>query len=159
VSNLRLKRDIADIIIGRLQNLQLPFTAVHLRGTDRLKESEFIASAIQKYNELPEYAKLRTYVFSDMAEMIQAWKEEYQSTKVLFVTRFQFAFILNYYNVEKHSINIDTLTDFIVLCFAKWTVGNNDSSVFTKMGKFISKAGPHGISKWLHGFKPETSFL
>ena len=177
VCNLRLQKDIADIIIARLSNVTLPFTAVHLRGTDRLKESVFIEAAIKKYDALPEYARLRTYVFSDMIEVVKAWKEKYPETNVLFdnysIYKIPFqkigdnpigvhqydGIILNYYGVDKHDINMDTLTDFIVLCFAKWIVANNDSSVFTKMGSFIGNAGSYGISKWLHGFSPPISFF
>jgi hypothetical protein len=180
ILNIRLKKDISDIIINRIDKLCLPFTVVHLRGTDRLNKKSILESiqpAIDKFNKLPEYAKIRTYILSDMKEMITIWKDKFPESNILIddYTIYKIPThdiscdlvgihqldedILNYYSIEKRDINIDTITDFIIMCYAKWIIGNNDESVFTKLSHFISKTGKRGISKWLYDFELETKAI
>jgi len=175
ILNIRLKKEISDVIINRIDNnLTLPFTAIHLRGTDRLGNKSIenaVESAVNKFNKLPEYAKTTSYVFSDMSNMISLWKNKFPQTNVL-IHEYAIGKIiqdedncigihkmdeqaLNFFSVKKHDINIDTITDFVALSFAKWIVGNNDESIFTKLAKFMSNVGVKGISKWLHGYEPK----
>jgi len=177
VSNIRLRPNISDIIIRRIGKLRLPYTIIHLRGTDRLNKktiAESIEPAIEKYNKLPKYAKNRLYVLSDMKEMITLWREKFPETNVIFEDYTIYKIpddeisngmqgihqldedILSYYSIDKHQINIDTITDFVIMCYSKWIIGNNEDSVFTKLSRFISKTGKRGISKWLDGYEPET---
>ena len=148
-----------------------------MRGTDRLNKktiAESIEPAIEKYNKLPKYAKNRLYVLSDMKEMITLWREKFPETNVIFEDYTIYKIpddeisngmqgihqldedILSYYSIDKHQINIDTITDFVIMCYSKWIIGNNEDSVFTKLSRFISKTGKRGISKWLDGYEPET---
>lgn len=177
ITNIRLKKDISDIIITRINKLQLPFTAIHLRGTDRLNNkptTESIKPAVEKFNKLHDYAKKNIYVFSDMKEMITLWKEQCPQTNTLFddysiykipnaalstekkgTHQYNKSF-LDYFSITKHDINLDSLTDFIILCYANFIIGNNSESCFTQMCIFISSCGKKGISKWLHGYEPNN---
>ena len=177
LNNIRFKQDVANKIINRISNLKIPFTAVHLRGTDRLNNTTLLESinpAIEKYEKMHGYMKKNVYVFSDMKEMLELWKNYCPDTNILY-TNYEMhkipkevsmsenkgthqldSVILDYYSVSKHEMNLDTLTDFIALCFSHWIIGNNNESVFTNMCKFISSYGKKGISKWLHGYIPDV---
>jgi hypothetical protein len=51
-------------------------------------------------------------------------------------------------------MNIDTITDFLIIVFAEYIFENNEKSIFTGLAKFMQQAGHKSISKWLHGFEP-----
>ena len=67
--------------------------------------------------------------------------------------------MLEFYNIKKHNMNIDTITDFLTICFTNWSVGNSKESTFTGLGKFMNQGGALGVSKWLHGFYPINTNL
>jgi hypothetical protein len=65
---------------------------------------------------------------------------------------------LDFYKISKHELNLNTITDFLVISFANIASGNKDS-LFLKMGKFLRAGGIHGVSKWLRGFIPPRNLL
>jgi hypothetical protein len=57
-------------------------------------------------------------------------------------------------------MNIDTITDFLIICFANWSFGNSKESTYTSLAAFMRQGGKIGISKWLNGFQPTNkSFI
>jgi len=171
--NIRLTKSVADIIVDRLKNLTSPYTVVHLRGTDRLKTTNDLGlqATIDEFALKPQHVKERSYVLSDMESMIHEWLKVYSSERLYTSygihkfpagtqgTHFFSAEVLDFYNIKKRDINIDTIMDFIIICFADWIVGNSSESCFTRMGKHLNQGGPYGISKWLHGFMPKKAPL
>jgi len=172
ISNIRLKKPISDIICARLSGLECPYTAIHLRGTDRLSNLscvEAIKSAAALIKEQPPHVKARQYVISDMQAMIDFWLADESSARILYKdlaiykmplgkqgTHQLCAATLDFYGVKKHDMNIDTITDFLIICFANWSFGNSKESTFTSLAAFMRQGGKKGLAKWLHGFEPAT---
>lgn len=172
ISNIRLKKPIAELISGRLQNLESPFTAIHLRGTDRLSNlsvENAIKPAIDAINLQPPHVISRMYVLSDMNSMINAWIAKFPQSKQLYSDYEIYKLpsgtqgthqlpkeALEFYKVKKHTMNIDTITDFLIICFSNWSFGNSKESTFTSLAAFMRQGGKIGISKWLHGYQPIT---
>jgi len=175
INNLRIRPDVSAKIQHNLANVLLPFTAVHLRGTDRMNGSvsEIITQTTEKYNSLCEYEKARVYVISDMRLLAEAWINGHPNT--LYVNPHNTIFkiemgvsgkkigshmlpkeVYDYYGVSKYNMNIDTITDFIALAMANWYIGNIDTeSCFTKMARFVNDTvGHEGIVSWLGDYVP-----
>ena len=172
ISNIRLKKSIADVISSRLKNLERPYTVIHLRGTDRLSNlslEDSIKPAVDKINLQSAHILKRLYVISDMDSMINLWKTKFPQTEKVYNdseidklpdetngTHQLSKEVLQFYNIKKHNMNIDTITDFLIICFASWSFGNSKESTYTSLGKFMNQGGAIGISKWLHGFYPKN---
>lgn len=170
ISNIRLKKPMAELISGRLVNLESPFTAIHLRGTDRLSNltvEAAIKSAVDSLNLQPPHIIARMYVLSDMNSMINLWTSKFPQTRKLYKDYEIYKLpngtqgthqlpkeALEFYGVKKHTMNIDTITDFLIICFANWSFGNSKESTYTNLAAFMRQGGKIGISKWLHGFQP-----
>ncbi len=68
--------------------------------------------------------------------------------------------ILEFYDADKHLMNIDTLTDFYIIALADMTISNCKESVFTQIATLIRQAGKEQLCKILHGFNPtRKSFI
>jgi hypothetical protein len=175
LSNIRLTKSVSDIICKRLENLESPYTVVHLRGTDRLSNlplDEAIQPAIEALKKEPIHVLARMYVLSDMKSMIDLWLHKFPKTKTIYnnyeihklpnLTQGTHQLpkeVLDFYDMKKYNMNIDTITDFLVICFSDWTIGNSKESIFTTFGKFIKQGGKRGVSKWVHGFIPQQNKL
>ena len=175
ISNIRLKKHISEIISSRLTNLERPYTVIHLRGTDRLSNlslEDAIKPAVDKIKLQPAHIVKRMYIISDMESMITLWKTKFPQTKKLYNDSEIYKLpdetngthqlskeVLDFYNIKKHNMNIDTITDFLIICFASWTFGNSKESTYTSLAKFMNQGGVVGISKWLHGFHPKKKDL
>jgi hypothetical protein len=170
-SNIRLKENIATIIASRLKKLEIPFTVIHLRGTDRLSNltlEESIKPAVDIIKLQPEYITERMYVLSDMKEMINLWMSKFPKTKKLYNDYEIYKLptnlnsgthqipkdVMEFYGLKKHNMNIDTIYDFLIISSAKWCFGNSKDSTYTNMASFIRKGGNSGVSKWLRDFYP-----
>ena len=175
ISNLRLQKSVSDLIIERLTNLSLPFTAVHLRGTDRLEGknvTQAIYTAVTSFEKLLPHARSRNYIVSDMKEMVAEWIKKFPGAQQVFsdyaVHKIPSGLqgthqlpkeALDFYGIKKHELNLDTLTDFIIICFSNWSVGNSQASTFTTLSTFLSQSGKKGIAKWLGGWEPQQKPL
>jgi hypothetical protein len=172
ISNIRIKKSIADLISHRLKNLERPYTIIHLRGTDRLSNlslEDAINPAVEKINSQQTHILKRMYVISDMESMINLWINKFPQTRKVYNdseinklpdekngTHQLSKEVLEFYDIKKHNLNIDTITDFLIICFANWSFGNSKESTYTSLAKFMNQAGVLGISKWLHGFYPKN---
>lgn len=175
LQNLAFTKDVSEIVQSKIAKVVLPFTAVHLRGTDRMAESieTVIANTILKYEQLPIYKKKRVFVLSDMKCMVDSWLEKQphsiHTNPDNCISKIDMGAekcegthtlpkeVYDYYGISKREMNIDTLSDFVVLAMANWCVGNIETeSCFTKMSRFIyNNAGHSGISVWLgEGYVP-----
>ena len=56
--------------------------------------------------------------------------------------------VLEFYGITKHELNINTITDFLVISFSSWGVGHGEST-FTRLATFLRQGGVSGLSKWL----------
>ncbi len=171
VENIRLKLQVATKIQERLENYFLPCTVVHLRGTDRF-DTSLVDQCFKEFSELPLHCKARTYVISDMSDLIAAWIEKVPDAEILNKGSailslpnavkqgsHQYAEeILEYYGVSKFDLNLDTLIEFIGLCFATDAIGSEKSTYFS-LSRFMNKEGVDALSKWLHGYKPQKKSL
>lgn len=175
ISNIRVKKPIADIISERLAKLESPFTAIHLRGTDRLSNLTPEAAILPAFTAITNQAphiQARMYVLSDMNSMIKSWIAKFPQTKQLYSDYEIYKLpngtqgthqlpkeALGFYGVKKHTMNIDTITDFLIMCFSNWSFGNSKESTYTSLAAFMRQGGKIGMSKWLHGFMPQTNGL
>jgi hypothetical protein len=174
VHNIKFKPDITEIIVNRIKNIKLPYTVVHLRGTDRLNNvsiTESIKPGIENFEKLAPYNKSSVYLISDMKGLVDAWREKYPDSMLVLDDYASFKIdnvenkgthmlekrVLNFYKVTKHELNLDTLTDFVIMAFSDCSVGNNKDSYFTLMAKKLSTYGVNGISKWLNGYIPDET--
>lgn len=57
--------------------------------------------------------------------------------------------VLDFYGITKRDLNLNTITDFLVIAFASWGAGHGES-VFTKLATFLRQGGSIGIGKWLN---------
>ena len=169
LQHLRFTKAVSDAIQANLANVVLPFTAVHLRGTDRIAEpmETSVDKTIAKFSILPKYQTSRVYVVSDMKPMVDRWISQHPTsihtnpanciskidmgTEKCAGSHMLPKEVYEYYGVSKREMNIDTLTDFVILAMADWCVGNMETeSCFTKMSRFIyNNSGSHGICSWL----------
>ena len=160
IQNIRIAPSIRPQIIQQLSGLQLPYTSIHLRGTDRKTDST-LSNVIAAYDNLPPHAKVRSYVISDMRLLADEWIEKNPETKyvnenavVLKIapgtqgTHMLAPEVLEFYGITKRELNINTITDFLVIAFASWGAGHGES-VFTKLATFLRQGGTIGLSKWL----------
>ena len=175
ISNIRLTTAVSDIVCERLAGLQSPYTAVHLRGTDRLSKmtiSEAMQPAVAALQAQPPHVQVRQYVLSDMKSMCDLWLAQEPNARTVVDdysiyklpdgtqgTHQMAAEVLEFYGIKKHDLNVDTLTDFLILCFANWSVGNSKDSLYTQMSTFMRQGGKKGVANWVHGFEPNSVSL
>ena len=170
INNIKLKENIIPPIVEKLSSLNLPYTVIHLRGTDRLNEDS-LNRMYSDYESQPPHLRARAYVISDMKKLINIWISRYPDSLVIERdpvvlklpstkqgTHMYEAEALEFYGITKHELNMNTILDFLVISFANATYGNSDS-VFTSMGKIMRQAGVDGVAKWLGGFTPKRSPL
>lgn len=171
VNHLRMIPSVSHAVQANLEHIVSPFTAVHLRGTDRIAEpaETSIDKTIIKFGRLPKYQQSRVYVLSDMKSMVDLWVAQHPTSvhtnpsnciskidmgsgsEKCCGSHMLAKEVYEYYGITKYEMNIDTLTDFVVLATADWCVGNMETeSCFTKMSRFIyNNAGSDGIRAWL----------
>lgn len=183
VNHLRFTQNVADAVQANLARVILPFTAVHLRGTDRIAEPAELSinKTIAKFLRLPKYQQSRVYVLSDMKSLIDLWVAQHPASihtnpnnsisKIDMGDGAEKSCgshmlpkeVYEYYGIIKREMNIDTLTDFVVLAMADWCIGNMETeSCFTKMARFIyNNTGSDGIVAWMDNsyFPKRASFI
>jgi hypothetical protein len=165
IMNFRISKKIAPIIIEKLSSLQMPYLAIHLRGTDRSKQIT-LTKLMQEYDELPLHDKNRSYVTSDTSSFINEWTQKYPNSIILdknapvlklpqgsIGTHMIDPDILKTYGISKHDLNINTIVDFLVIAFSTNNIGNKDS-VFTSMGAFLREANQIALHLWLDWAPP-----
>lgn len=174
VNNIKLKPVIQEEIKTRINSLILPCCLIHIRGTDRISSTmsgyEILRYLETNYDMLPAHSKARCYVVTDSDILMNKWINKYPESKPLQNISFTRDIskedphgkcgihmytdkILNFYNIQKHILNIECLSEFIALSFAENAIGNNNSCFFN-VARFINKRGNYDISNWLNGWKP-----
>jgi hypothetical protein len=126
-----------------------------------------IDKTMTKFSILPKYQKSRVYIVSDMKTMVDRWIAQHPTsihtnpenciskidmgTEKCSGSHMLPKEVYEFYGVSKREMNIDTLTDFVVLAMADWCVGNMETeSCFTKMSRFIyNNSGSEGVCAWL----------
>ena len=169
IQNIRIVPAIRPQIIQQLSGLQIPYTSIHLRGTDRKTETT-IAYVNGAYVVLPPHAKVRSYVITDMRILAEEWIEKHPETRyvnenapVLKIppgtqgTHMLAAEVLEFYGITKKELNLNTIADFLVIAFASWGAGHGEST-FTKLASFLRQGGTIGMGKWLD-WSPERAPL
>ena len=167
VNNLRIKQSVMEKIRHGLQNFYLPCTVVHLRGTDRYADST-IEIQLDVYKKLLPHEKARMYIVSDSNKLVQEWLTHVpachvinQCSKTLTLpdelkqgTHQLSSEVLEFYRIKKYDLIIESLIDFIALCFAPCVIGN-EKSVFFHMPRFLNQLTPDHLSQMFYGYKPE----
>lgn len=169
IQNLRIAEPIRPIIISKLNRLHIPYTSIHLRGTDRKTEStlKFVSD---NYDQLPPHAKARSYIISDMSSLTEEWLSLHPESHVIDETapilkippgkqgtHMLLEEVLEFYGITKHELNINTITDFLVIAFASWGVGHGEST-FTRLATFLRQGGAIGLGKWLDWIPSRSRF-
>jgi hypothetical protein len=169
IQNLRIAEEIRPSIISKLSRLYLPYTSIHLRGTDRKTDStlKFVSD---NYDQLPPHAKARSYIISDMSSLTEEWLALHPESHIIDETapvlkippgkqgtHMLLEEVLEFYGITKHELNINTITDFLVIAFASWGVGHGEST-FTRLATFLRQGGAIGISKWLDWMPSRSRF-
>lgn len=170
INNIKVKDSVIPIVVGKINKLKLPYTAIHLRGTDRFSP-ESLKTLTAEYDGLQPHAKARVYLVSDMKDLVEAWVAKNPTSLRIDENPCIFKIppgsqgthmyeqeTLDYYNVSKHDLNVNTIVDFLVIAFANWTYGNK-ASVFISMAHMMRQAGVQGVSKWLNGYIPPRAAL
>ena len=176
ISFISLNYDIASIIKHRIRNLTFPYCAVHLRTTDRImvdrncpdKIINIVKFTVKKFMRMPEEKRRVVVVLSDSAQAKQDFiRLASLASPKAYITSIKNNIdtlpennagthqlgpdYLKENNVTKHEMNIDTLTDFMILCLADCSVFNNIKSLFSSMPNFIKdNSEKYAMKKWLH---------
>ena len=160
IKNLQIADSIRPIIISKLSKLHIPYTSIHLRGTDRKTDStlKFVSD---NYDQLPPHSKVRSYIISDMRSLTEEWIALHPESLVVDDaapilkippgkqgTHMLLEEVLEFYGITKHELNINTITDFLVISFSSWGVGHGEST-FTRLATFLRQGGAIGMGKWL----------
>ena len=168
INNIRFQPDIREHIEHRLSCLSsIPsYTAIHLRGTDRL-ENRSIKNTLDKvyseYEELDPFDKQHILIVTDMEELrveilCRIPNADYilnPSVKSLPKNSKKGRHklkpnVLKYYGIKKRDLILDSLTDFMVLCLSDMIISNQHESLFYKMSDLIRKyGGKEGAKSWL----------
>jgi hypothetical protein len=169
IKNIRVAESARKQIIQQLSGLQLPYTSIHLRGTDRKTETT-ISYVTSCYAVLPPHAKVRSYVITDMRVLAEEWIQKNPESRfvnenapVLKIppgtqgTHMLAAEVLEFYGITKRELNLNTIADFLVIAFASWGAGHGEST-FTKLASFMRQGGSIGVGKWLN-WSPERAPL
>jgi hypothetical protein len=169
IQNLRIAEEIRPSIISKLSRLYLPYTSIHLRGTDRKTDStlKFVSD---NYDQLPPHAKARSYIISDMSSLTEEWLALHPESHIIDETapvlkippgkqgtHMLLEEVLEFYGITKHELNINTITDFLVIAFASWGVGHGEST-FTRLATFLRQGGAIGVGKWLDWIPSRSRF-
>jgi hypothetical protein len=167
IQNIRVAESARKQVIQHLSGLQLPYTSIHLRGTDRKTDST-ISHVTAGYTILPPHAKVRSYIISDMRMLAEEWIQKNPDSKyvnenapVLKIapgiqgTHMLAAEVLEFYGITKRELNLNTIADFLVIAFASWGAGHSEST-FTKLASFMRQGGSIGVSKWLDWSPPRA---
>ena len=169
IQNIRVAESARKQIIQHLSGLQLPYTSIHLRGTDR-KTDTTISYVTSSYAILPPHAKVRSYVITDMRMLAEEWIQKNpearyvnENAPVLKIapgiqgTHMLAAEVLEFYGITKRELNLNTIADFLVIAFASWGAGHGEST-FTKLASFMRQGGSIGVGKWLD-WSPDRASL
>jgi len=167
IINLRVSEKISSKIIQNLRSLQLPYTAIHLRGTDRSAQIT-LQKLMEDYENLEPQAKVRSYVISDVNSYIDEWAQKYPDTIILNRnapvlklqsgskgTHMVSAEVLKSCGISKHDLNINAITDFLVIAFSSNNIGYKES-IFTSLAVFLRQAGEAGLHLWLNWSPPSV---
>ena len=171
VQNIRFKPDIVTIMKERLSNFYLPCTVVHLRGTDRYNETE-IHTLFEKYNKLLPHSKIRVYIVSDSKKMVDAWTRQFPKAELVNKNSCVLKLpaelksgshqlsgeILEFYGIDKYTLIVETLTDFMALCYATNVIGDMKSAFYT-MPCVIQQLTPEVIAQMMPGYIPQRKSL
>ena len=169
IQNICVAESARNQIIQQLSGLQLPYTSIHLRGTDR-KTDTTILHVTGGYAALPPHAKVRSYVITDMRVLAEEWIQKNPESRyvnenapVLKIapgtqgTHMLAAEVLEFYGITKRELNLNTIADFLVIAFASWGVGHGEST-FTRLASFMRQGGSIGVGKWLD-WSPDRASL
>jgi hypothetical protein len=169
IQNIRVADSARKQIIQQLSGLQMPYTSIHLRGTDR-KTDTTISHVMAGYTILPPHAKARSYVITDMRMLAEEWIQKNPDSKyvnenaaVLKIapgiqgTHMLAAEVLEFYGITKRELNLNTIADFLVIAFGSWGAGHGEST-FTKLASFMRQGGSIGVGKWLD-WSPDRASL
>lgn len=167
IQNIRVAERVRPQIIQQLSSLQLPYTSIHLRGTDR-KNDTTLLHVTNGYTALPPHAKVRSYIITDMRVLAEEWLQKHPESKyvnenapILKIapgsqgTHMLAPEVLEFYGITKRDLNLNTIADFLVIAFSSWGAGHGES-VFTRLATFLRQGGPIGISKWLDWCPPRA---
>jgi hypothetical protein len=166
LKNLILKPHISQIIKDKLKDIQFPYNMVHLRGTDRMESNTHDILINTLYNKFINNKNINindnVYIISDSKILIQLWMKKHPQSKVFnpFNTLLRINNITNKathkfteielrkHYIDKFNLNIDTLTDFIGLCFAKHIIGNEKSLFYSMSRHLHTNENEHWLGKW-----------
>jgi len=175
INNIRFQRVVCDHIKCRLSDLvggdvRIPYTAIHLRGTDRLSGAvidDCIIEAANKvyaqYERLDPFEKQRVYIVTDMEEMRSEIMRRIPIAEYLPCPKVATLpknskrgrhmlrpDALEFYGIKKRDLILDALADFMILCLSDTIISNQPESLFYKMSELIGKnGGKEGAGSWL----------
>jgi hypothetical protein len=171
IGNLRIKPNVANLIKQRLSNFYLPATVIHLRGTDRYSP-DLMNTWLKQFDTLMPHSKARVYHVSDSKDLIEELLKKVpysepciQNSSILKIphstkqgTHQLSTETLEFYDVTKYDLIIDSLADFLALAYATDAVGFQ-KSVYFEMARHISKYGPKLVGMLLNGYEPQRKSL
>ena len=166
LKNIALKPHICQIIKDKLKDIKFPYNMVHLRGTDRMESNTnevLINTLSDKFTNNKNININDTlYIISDSKILIELWMKKYPNSKVFnpfnnllrlnnttnkATHKFTEVELKRHY-IDKFNLNIDTLTDFIGLCYAKHIIGNEKSLFYSMSRHLHTDENGHWLGIW-----------
>lgn len=158
--HLRLNGEISDEIKKRTDFNSSGLPIVHLRGTDRNNNNEKTEENWLRLRSLAPIAA----VLSDDASLIDRWITE--SPNSIVISKTPVTAIngghklgqteLTEIGLTKHEMNLDLISDFIIMARATDAFALNEDSLFFKMSRLFGKCG--GAEKIFESCDHETQF-
>lgn len=171
IGNLRFKKPVSELIKKRLSSFYLPATVVHLRGTDRYLP-ELLDMWFKEYEALMPHNKARVYHITDSIDLMKQWQEKVPHSQLCFpgssILKIPSSTkqgshklcpeALEFYDVSKYDLIIDSLADFMALAYATDAIGL-EKSIFFEMARSLSNFGTELIGDLLQGYQPPRKSL
>lgn len=146
VNHVRFTRNISELIRDRLP--KIPYSIVHIRGTDRLH------SRINPFSILEEQLHTTNtleniFVISDTESLLNHWIQKYPNCiplndacsatrRLSIASKYHRKGLhlhspneLNTHNISKRELNMECLIDFVAISSANTAIGNPKSCFFT----------------------------
>lgn len=140
---LRLKPEVCREIVPRLEVFKTPSVMVHLRGTDRSKNTDYDKLEKEFRSSLPYIPDVPIYIISDSVDLVMEWLKLFPKCKVFRPDACVFKIEPNVHGsheysakelakigVTKRQFNIESLIDFFALASATAAFGRKESYYF-----------------------------
>lgn len=146
VSHLRLKPDVAKVVVATLGEIDPHRAILHLRGTDRKHDEDDLA---RMKIECPD-----AIILTDDFDLAEDWLRDCPRSTLLSRTMVGAGIggghklhpgDLSKAGYTKHQMNLALITDFMILANAKKAKALNEESLFFQIARLVGDCGGVGL--------------